>query len=43
MGNVDGDFWRKGHMLGYIKSALLLTTGGMTAQRELMSVLGTTE
>lgn len=34
MGNMDGDFWRKRHMLGYIQNAPLLTTGGMTAQRE---------
>lgn len=36
---MDGDFWRKEH----IKSTLLVTTGGKTAQRELMTVLGTRE
>lgn len=32
---MDVDFWRK----EYIKSTLLLTTGGKTAQREFMTML----
>lgn len=43
MGNMDANFWRKGQVLGYIKSTLLFTTGGNIAQRELMSMLGTRE
>lgn len=43
MGNVDTNFWRKGQVLGYIKSMLVFTTGGNTEQRELMSMLGTRE
>lgn len=43
MGNMDANFWRKEQVLGYMKSTLLFTTGGNTAQRELMTMFATRE
>lgn len=43
MGNKDANFWRKEQVLSYMKSTLLFTTRGNTAQRELMSMFATRE